>query len=36
VNHALLLLSVLTLGLWLVIWAALGFRNAERPPYCDN
>ena len=33
VNHLLhLALSVVTLGLWLIVWAALGFRNSERPP----
>ncbi len=37
VNHLLhLLLSLATLGLWLVVWAALGFRNSERPPYCER
>ena len=35
INHLLhLWLSVLTLGVWLLVWAALGFRNAERPPHC--
>ena len=37
VNHLLhLALSVVTLGLWLLVWAALGFRNSERPPYCES
>jgi hypothetical protein len=35
INHVLhLILSIVTLGLWLIVWAILGLINTARDPRC--
>lgn len=35
INHLLhLVLSVLTLGLWLIVWVAVGIANSSKPSRC--
>jgi hypothetical protein len=37
INHVLhLILSIVTLGLWLFVWAFLGFVNSSRQPRCST